>query len=266
MARGSIVLRTGQTVHSPRLGLLAEVGQAAVNVFPSPQVAVLVTGNELVPVSTKPGPGQIRNSNGPMLAALVQRAGGVPVKLEVARDNASELERLICQGLQADVLLLSGGVSAGVLDLVPGALAKLGVSQIFHKLNLKPGKPLWFGQFVSTTGQKKLVFGLPGNPVSSLVCFELFVRPALDRLAGGSGRGLPETVALLTTSHFQRGDRPTYWPARCDYHQGKWHATPLPWQGSGDLCTLAEADGLAYFPAGDHTYAAGAEITVLRWT
>ena len=134
--------------------------------------------NWLRPIA-KPGPGQIRNSNGPMLAAQVARAGGTAQLLRTARDTVESLREQIAVGLESDVLLLSGGVSAGKLDLVPGVLQELGVQAHFHKVRIKPGKPLFFGTKGST-----LIFGLPGNPVSSLICFELFVRPALARLMG----------------------------------------------------------------------------------
>src|SRR5690606_24617992 len=123
------------------------------------------------------------NSNGPMIEAMLRGVGAVPVPLGIARDVREELSRAVQQGLESDILILSGGVSAGVLDLVPSVLAEQGVEQVFHKVNMKPGKPLWFGKRQSGT-RTTLVFGLPGNPVSSLVGFHLFVRHALTRLAG----------------------------------------------------------------------------------
>ena len=180
---GEIVLERGHMVRSIEIGLLAEVGRGEVDVIRLPQVAVLATGNELVPLDQVPGPGQIRNSNEPLLAACVARAGGIPRPLGIAVDQPAELRRLIAAGLESDVLVVAGGVSAGVLDLVPGVLAELGVEQVFHKVNIKPGMPLWFG-ILPGQPAAKLVFGLPGNPVSSYVCFELFVRPALARMAG----------------------------------------------------------------------------------
>ena len=172
---GEVILSAGRTIRPLEIGLLAEVGRHQVQVSLVPSVAILSTGNELVDVDQSPQAGQIRNSNGPLLNALVQRAGAKPVPLGIGRDDLDDLRQLVAQGLQEDVLVLSGGVSAGVLDLVPQVLQELGVEQIFHKVNLKPGKPLWFGVNADT---QTLVFGLPGNPVSSLVCCELFVRPA----------------------------------------------------------------------------------------
>jgi len=139
---------------------------------------------------------------------------------------------------------------------VPQVLAERAVKQVFHKVNLKPGKPLWFG-----VKEQTLVFGLPGNPVSSLVCFELFVRPAIEKLSGRKSMGLPNATATLTQDHKQRGDRPTYWPAQ--YNEASDAVSPLAWQGSGDLRTLTDANCLIHFPAGDRVFAAGDEVSVL---
>ncbi|MDX1948656.1 MAG: molybdopterin molybdotransferase MoeA [Pirellulaceae bacterium] len=259
MRRGQTVLPAGTAIRAIELGLLAEVGRESVLAIPRPRVAILATGDELVPHGQVPSAGQIRNSNGPLLAGLVRQAGGEPVELGIARDEKGDLARLVLSGLDADVLVLSGGVSAGVLDLVPQVLADLGVRQVFHKVNLKPGKPLWFGERIKADGRRTVVFGLPGNPVSSLVCFELFVRPALAKLCGVEPKGLPQIWAALAIEHQQRGDRPTFWPAKLESGE---LVTPLAWQGSGDLRTLAEADCLAYFPPGDRIFAAGEMVAV----
>ena len=253
MLAGGVVLRAGQEVRPIEIGVLAEVGVSKAAVYRPPTVAVLSTGNELVAMDSRPAAGQIRNSNGPMLEALVRRAGGQPMNLGVGRDRRDELGRLVEQGLSADVLVLSGGVSAGVLDLVPAVLADNGVEQVFHKVSLKPGKPIWFGvkREADTT---KLVFGLPGNPVSSLVCFELFVRPALRALAGHEKKSLPQRTARLTQEYQHRGDRPTYYPARLSESGPDLHVAPLAWKGSADLATLSQADCFAFFPPGDRTY------------
>ena len=168
----------------------------------------------------------------------------------------------ITAGLAADVLLLSGGVSAGVLDLVPGILAQLGAEQIFHKVRLKPGKPLWFG-VLRRDGRTTLIFGLPGNPVSSFVCCALFVRPALERLAGRPGAGLRRAGALLEVEHRQRGDRQTFFPGLYRVVDRRARVSPALWQGSADLRGLATANVLIAFAAGDRTYAAGETVEVL---
>jgi molybdopterin molybdotransferase len=275
LARGQAVLHPGKLLRPIEIGLLAEVGRSTVKIVPPPRVAILATGNELVSASAAPGPAQIRNSNGPLLIALARAAGAEATDLGIARDNESDLRRAIESGLAHDCLVLSGGVSAGVLDLVPKVFEQLGVDQVFHKVNLKPGKPLWFGvstqarsasegsgrQAGSSGETSTLVFGLPGNPVSSLVCFELFVRPAIQKLLGLPSVGLRRHTARLLQDHHQRGERPTYWPAA--WKETDNMVTPLAWKGSGDLYTLTVANCLAYFPAGEQHYQAKQEIQIL---
>jgi molybdopterin molybdotransferase len=197
-----------------------------------------------------------------MLAAQVASAGASAVSLGIGRDDRDSLASLIRQGLEEDILVLSGGVSAGVLDLVPGVLAEQNVQQVFHKVRLKPGKPLWFG-VCERAGKQTLVFGLPGNPVSTLVCFELFVRAAIDKLSGRAQIGRLVIDARLANEHVHRGDRPAYLPARIEHHVGGRVVKLLDWHGSADLCGLADANALAIFPAGDHAYSTGDEITAL---
>jgi molybdopterin molybdotransferase len=262
MHRGDVVLTAGAVIRPIEMGLLAEVGCARLQAIPRPAVAILSTGNELVPPDASPGPGQIRNSNGPMLVAAVRQAGGVPIDLGIGRDDRQELARLIARGLESDLLVLSGGVSAGVLDRVPGVLAELGVERVFHQVRLKPGKPLWFGVLRDDAGYR-LVFGLPGNPVSSLVCFELFVRPALEHLAGMPPASR-RVAARLKEPYAHRGNRPTWHPAVIEAGGDAYQVRPLVWQGSADLRALAAANALASFPAGDRQYAAGEAITCQR--
>jgi len=260
MSRGQSVVQAGKLIRPVEIGLLAEVGCSELNVVPRPTVAVLATGNELVEHAAVPNSAQIRNSNGPMLTALAKSVGAEPTNLQIARDDEPDLKRAMAAGLQNDVLVISGGVSAGLLDLVPKVLRDLDVEQVFHKVNLKPGKPLWFGvRRLTSGGNQSFVFGLPGNPVSSLVCFELFVRPAIQKLRGLPSVGLSRTMAKLSCDHQQRGERPTYWPAKVDGE----NIMPLAWQGSGDLRTLTDANCLALFPAGDRLFHAGERIEAL---
>jgi molybdopterin molybdotransferase len=263
MRRGETVLPSGRTLSAIDAGLLAEVGRTEVLVHPEPRVAVLATGNELVPSAEVPGPGQIRNSNGPMLCALVRSTGGQPVDLGAARDNEADLAHQINEGLQEDMLLLSGGVSTGILDLVPRVLRDLGVEQVFHGVRLKPGKPLWFGTLPHAKGPR-LVFGLPGNPVSGLVCFELFVRSAIAALAAKPPQSRASVTGELQESYRQRGDRPTYYPVQLQHQADKTLVRLLDWQGSADLRTLTRADGLAVFPAERQEFGPGETVTVLR--
>lgn len=261
MRQGDLLLSPGRLIRPIEIGLLAEVGRTRVMAHPRPRVAVLSTGNELVPPDQMPGPGAIRNSNGPMLAALVTRAGGLAVDLGICRDEERDLRERMRAGLESDVLVLSGGVSAGVLDLVPHCLASLGVRCVFHHVQLKPGKPTWFGVAAGESGGDKLVFGLPGNPVSSLVCFELFVRPAVAKVGGRLSPLASPRTAELACPHKQRGNRPTYFPAiLVETPEGIARVTPTDWRGSADQRGVSEANCLVYFPAGDHQYQAGDRV------
>ena len=257
LCRGDTVLEAGAAIRPLEVGLLSEVGRSQVFVQEVPRVAIVATGNELVPSDHRPESGQIRNSNGPMLTALARSSGARAVDLGIGRDDRDILAQLVAEGLRSDVLILSGGVSAGVLDLVPGVLKAAGVEQVFHKVSLKPGKPLWFG-VISQEGQT-LVFGLPGNPVSGFVCFELFVRPALDRLAGRTASTAVRRRFRLACDHTHWGARPTYYPAAWKESVDDQPATakPLAWQGSADLRSLTACNCLLVLPAGDYTLASG---------
>jgi molybdopterin molybdotransferase len=258
MKRGETVLTAGAILRPQEFGVLASVGRTAAKMFPAPQVAVLSTGDEIVEPSQVPGPGQIRNGNGAMVTAQVSRAGGSPRFLGIARDRVESLRALITEGLQSDMLVLSGGVSAGKLDLVPGVLQELGVQAHFHKVEMKPGKPVFFGTRGTTP-----VFGLPGNPVSALVCFELFVRPAIYRLKGYADPGPKMVHALLAEDFAHRSDRPTYHAAVLQSGETGWQVRPVPWFGSPDLRGVLAANAFAVLPAGEHQFRAGHRLPVL---
>ena len=264
MKQGECVLEGGTMLLPPQIALLAEIGQAQVAVRRRPKIAVLATGDELVTIDQTPGPGHIRNSNESMLVAQIRRAGGDPVALGIARDEKSHLRECIERGLDCDMLLLSGGVSAGKLDLVPSVLEECGLQQIFHKVRVKPGKPLWFGSRSTEVGSCH-VFGLPGNPVSSMVCFELFVRTAIRQLLG-SLRAEPSTMtARLECGHTAKGDRPTYFPAQIERTKDGASVKLVKWHGSSDLRSTALANGMAFIPAGDHNFSIGDSIEVIEW-
>ncbi|OWK46884.1 gephyrin-like molybdotransferase Glp [Fimbriiglobus ruber] len=256
---GNVAVPSGTVLSPMALGLLAGVGRVDALTIPPARVGVLATGNELVEAPTVPGPGQIRNSNGPMLTAQASRAGGQPRYLGIGRDDETALRAVIREGLDTtDVLLLAGGVSAGKFDLVPDVLRGLGVETHFHHVRMKPGKPLLFG-----TRGNTLVFGLPGNPVSALVCFELFVRPALLALAGRPPAPPPSLRLPLTAPLATTNDRPTYHPGKRVESPDGQRVQPLSWFGSADLRALLTADALLALPAGEVKYAAGHVVDVV---
>ncbi len=268
MQTGETILKPGELLEFPKIALLAELGVMSLSCFPRPTVSVLATGDELVPADQQPGPGQIRNSNEPMLVAQVANAGGIPQPVGIARDTEEDLRQKISTGLQSDFLLLSGGVSAGVLDLVPKVLTELGVQQILHKVQMKPGKPIWFGLRPADpeAGTKACyVFGLPGNPVSSMVCFELFVRRGMARFQKVGGIDLEPLQARLTQPHLVKGDRPVYHPARVSIVGSEVTARPVRWVGSADLRGAAEANGMIAFPPRSDSYEADELVDAWCW-
>jgi molybdopterin molybdotransferase len=268
MRSGEVVLRAGVLLQAAQLGLLAELGETDVVVWQRPRVAILATGNELVPFEETPGSGQIRNSNELMLWAQVTHAGAEPVSLGIAADESWVLQQKIAEGLACEVLCLSGGVSAGKLDLVPGELHRAGVRQIFHKVHMKPGKPVWFGKLDadrSPDGLPRWIFGLPGNPVSSMVCFDLFVRAALRRLQGLSPAGPQRFSARLSVDFHYEDDRPTCFPARVEWTVDGPTVRPVTWRGSFDLRGASQANALLDLPAGDHRLSAGERVSIYVW-
>ncbi len=260
MKVGAVVLRAGTPINPAAFGVLASVGRTDAPVYPFPRVGVIATGDELVEANTSPAPGKIRNTNGPMLAALTARGGGLPRYLGIARDDRVSARALIRTGIDAsDVLLIAGGVSVGDFDLVPEVLKELGVTFHVRQVRMKPGKPLLFG----TAPEGQLVFGLPGNPVSTFVCFELFVRPAL-RILGGHAEAGPRTIRLPVAQGLaESNDRPTYRPAKLEYDSDGWSVRPLAWSGAPDLVGLQPADALIVLPAGDTRCDRGANMEVV---
>ena len=268
MRAGQVVLERGSVLYPERLGVLASVGRATVRVVPRPRVAIVSTGDELVEPGEIPGPGQIRNSNAVMLHALAVETGARACSLPIAPDEPAGLSKILDLALGNELVLVTGGVSAGQRDLVPDVLASLGVRRVFHKVRVRPGKPLWFGVGPPRAGGRgAVVFGLPGNPVSGLVGFLIFARPALAALSGRSDVSSGVVEARLACSFSHSGDRTTYFPARLvpaanEVTGGPWVET-VRWSGSADLLTVASADGFAIFPAGDREYAPAATVGFL---
>src|ERR1700691_5469570 len=234
---GEVVVSRGTRLGYAELAVAAEVGQSRIEVARRPRVAILSTGDELVPVDRPPGPYQIRNSNNISLAAQVTLAGGEALAAGSARDEVADLRAGIERGLEADLLLLSGGVSAGKYDLVEPVLKDLGAEIFFDAVALRPGKPVVFGWC-----RGKPVFGLPGNPVSTMVTFELFVVPAIEKLLGSVPRPLPVFKAKLAHPVNEKGGVAHFVPARVSWPASRPNgpsAAPMVeavlWEGSGDI-------------------------------
>lgn len=231
---GEVVVPRGTRLGYAELAMATEVGRAHIEVNRRPRVAILSTGDELVPVDAAPGPFQIRNSNNVSLAAQVALAGGEPVDIGSAKDEIAALRVRIEEGLQSDLLLLSGGVSAGKYDLVEQVLKDLGAEFFFDAVAMRPGKPVVFGWC-----RGKPVFGLPGNPVSTMVTFELFVVPAIEALGCCHPHSLPTFKARLAHPLNEKGDVAHFLPARVTWPKGDTNLAPtvevLLWEGSGDI-------------------------------
>lgn len=240
IAAGETVLAPGTVLGPAALGVLAALGRALVRVHQRPRVAILSTGDELVDLDTPPGPGQIANSNTYTLSAQVREAGGLPLNLGIAKDARDDLEEHFRWGLAADMLVSSAGVSVGDRDFVREVMAKLGAELDFWKVSMRPGKPLTFGR----VGGRPF-FGLPGNPVSSMVTFELFVRPALRRMAGDPRLFRPRVTARLAEPLGNPGPRRGYLRVRLSEEAGGLVARPTGEQGSGILKSMLLADALA---------------------
>jgi len=257
LAVGQVVLRPGTVLGPAEIGLLAAAGRPTARVHPRPRVALVATGDELVEPGERPGPGQIRNSNSYALLAAVRRAGGEPLSLGIAPDDVAEQRALILEALeQADVLITSGGVSMGVRDFVKPLLAELGAVH-FSRVRQKPGKPFTFA-----TVRGKPCFGLPGNPVSSLVVFELYVRPALRRMAGHALLWRPEVQARLRHPVARDVVRTEFQRALLEREGGEWRARTTGTQASSRLLSMVGANGLLRLPPGP-PLPAGAAVTAI---
>jgi molybdopterin molybdotransferase len=269
---GDELLPAGTAITFAQIALAATCGCAALDVYFRPRVAILATGDELVPVDAKPAAGQIRNSNAPMLAAMVAAAGGEPWVLPTAADDAQILDKSLAAAAEADMLLISGGVSAGKFDLVEPALARAGAQFHFTGVRIQPGKPLVFGELPRGEARTLPFFGLPGNPVSSAVTFLLFAAPVLAALAGCRQSGprfgpcfALARLAVATDKHGKPG-LTRFLPASCTFNSpaGQLPEVALvPWQGSGDLAALARSNCFLVVPEEAHRLESGSIVRIL---
>jgi molybdopterin molybdotransferase len=253
---GKTLLEPGKRLDYTDIAMLAAAGMQSVPVYAAPRIAILATGDEIVPVSETPRDYQIRNSNVYSLAAQVARAGGVPEILPVARDEMAHTRELIERGLGADLLLLSGGVSAGKYDIVERVLEDLGAEFFFDRVLIQPGQPLVFGK-----ARGKFFFGLPGNPSSTMVTFEIFARAALELLGGQEEVSLHMPFARLTEEFHHRAGLTRFLPARLSPDGAA--VTPIAWRGSSDVPAMTRANAFMVVDADRPAWQAGDWIRVL---
>ncbi|MGA8638921.1 MAG: gephyrin-like molybdotransferase Glp [Candidatus Sulfotelmatobacter sp.] len=258
--RGSRLLDRGIRLNEAAIALAASVGRSRLEVFVRPRVAILTTGDEIVAVDAEPGPTQIRNSNTYSLAVQIQQAGGEPVLLPIAPDEPRRLRQLMEEGLKSDLLIMTGGVSMGRYDLVEQVLAEMQSEFFFTGAKIQPGKPVVFGRIskcgagaparegTSVPTQHKYFFGLPGNPVSTMVTFELFARPILEALAGMPPRPLTFLHARLKSEIRVKPGLKRFLPAILSGQYEKAEVELVPWQGSGDVAAQARSNCYVVIP------------------
>lgn len=244
VTRGEVVMAAGTYITPAVIGLLAATGNVQIDVFRMPEVAILATGDELVEPGVKPLQGQIRNSNSYTLQALSHKIGLRTHLLGVAKDDKSGLRSKITQGLQQDVLLITGGVSVGDFDLVNAVMRDMQLQILFENVSIKPGKPTMF----ALTKDHRMVFGLPGNPVSSATVFEVLVRPALKKMMGYPVYQDLHVQATLTQFFVNKSQRENFHPSVTWYEDGKFFCRPLATKGSGDLAGYSRCNSYLICP------------------
>lgn len=261
--QGSLLIERGVRLNEAMIALAASVGKSRLEVYRRAKVAILTTGDEIVDIDAAPGPTQIRNSNSYSLAAQLQQAGGEAVLLPIAPDKLHELRQLIEQGLQADLLLMTGGVSMGRYDLVEQVLSEMHAEFFFTGARIQPGRPVVFGRCSGPLGKKTYFFGLPGNPVSTMVTFELFARPMLEALSGQSPRKLAFLHACLKKEIKVKTGLTRFLPAVLAGEFADSTVELVSWQGSGDIAATARANCYAVIPPDCESISAGEWVAIL---
>ena len=259
--RGEVVLKKGTRLNAASTAVAAALGKKELLVYKKPEVSILSTGNEIVKPGQRLIRGSIYDSNGAMLSALLEKEGISYEFIGMAKDKITDLERRIKAGLKKDMVLISGGVSMGDYDLVPRVLASFKVKKIFHKVKIKPGKPVFFGRL-----GEKLIFGIPGNPVSNLVVFYLFIKPAMERWSGRVTRGPHFARGILTRDFRQKTGRCHFVLVKIKKDNNNFYLYPVSSHGSADILAAARADG---FMKVDGRYAflkKGESLEFISWS
>jgi molybdopterin molybdotransferase len=255
---GSIALESGRYIGPAEIAVMATFGHCRIKTWKKPTIAFFSTGDELIECDNTPRLGQIRNSNAYCLASQLQLMGLEFDYLGIARDDKEELRRYMQQGLERDVLIITGGVSMGEYDFVRNVFQELGLEIIFNKVAIKPGKPTVFAR-----KGNKLIFGLPGNPISALVTFECFVRPALGRLCGMNNAALPRVKGSLLDDMRQSPGRMAFYPARVSWQQDEWKVQPIPWKSSADIIGFSRANATVIFPRDKNLMRKGEKVELM---
>lgn len=255
--KGERILQKGTLLNSAHIGILASLGRAIVKVTRRPKVAILATGDEVIDVDEKLEPGKLRSSNTYTLYSQVLKCGGVPKNLGIAKDKPEELEEKLRAGLDCDLILTSGGVSVGDYDLVKFILAKIGTDIRFWKISMRPGKPLVFGRL-----EEKFIFGLPGNPVSSMISFEVFVRPAILKMLGQGFDTRKEVDAVLEEDIKKKKGLRYFLRAQTTWEEGVYITRTTGPQGSGILKSMARANSLIILSEEEEHIQKGTRVTV----
>lgn len=267
--KGDVMLAQGMRLDYAAIAVAAAGGRSRLVVYSRPRIAVLSTGDEVVDIDVLPGPNQIRNSNSYSLAIQITQAGGEPVLLPIAPDEPNRLRELLREGLESDLLLIAGGVSMGKYDLVEQALSDLNAEFLFTGAQIQPGKPVVFGAVPSTAGanetsmSQKYFLGLPGNPISTMVCFELFARPLVEALAGMPPRKLSFVYAKLKTDIKTKLGLKRFLPANLSGEFENSQVELVHWQGSGDLGAVARSNCYIVIPPDRERIPSGEFVPVL---
>ncbi len=260
-AQGKVLIKAGTALTTAGIAICASVGIAEVEVYRKPTIRIISTGTEIIPPNQNPLPHQIRDCNSYTLRTMSSGLNLEADFMGIGEDDTGVISQLIKKGLEADVLILSGGVSMGEFDYVPKLLAENGVETIFHNVKVKPGKPLWFGK----KGSETYVFGLPGNPVSVQTCFRVFVEPLVRKLAG---KNTPENLSLklpLAEDVVSKTPREHYMPGCLHVQDGKTHIKMISIRGSGDFSNFERSHGVFIFPGDQTTLKAGTTVEFLPW-
>lgn len=257
---GMKIIKRGTKISSSHVALLAAAGRQFISAVRKPYVAIINTGGEIVSVGNKLGRNKIYNSNGPMLEALLKSDGVESSSLGIVKDSARDLKKAIKRGLRSDVVLISGGVSMGDYDLVPGVLSGLGVRKVFHKVKIKPGKPIFFGRKA-----KKVVFGIPGNPVSNFLTYLIFIRPALYKMMGYKYYKPAFKEGIVENEFYSKPGRRHFVLAKISKRGSRYYLNPTASHGSADILALSQADGFMVIKENCGVIKNNSKVSFITW-